>query len=56
MKYLLQKYSDEYYVIVNDDADYKAGTVEPPKVGFGSPNFSVHNDNGKEIGAMRGSW
>jgi hypothetical protein len=52
MKYLLQKYSDEYYVITNDDADYKAGTIEPLKLGLGSQKVSVRNDNGKEIAVV----
>ena len=41
MKYLLQKYSNDEYDILNDDADSRAGSVYALKLGAGGPGYSV---------------
>jgi len=53
MKYLLQRYSDEYHVILNDDSDYIVGRIYQLKPGLGSPKFCIHNDNAKEIAVVQ---
>ena len=53
MKYLLQKYSDEYYVILNEDSDYQAGYVRSLKLGMRGPRYSVENGKGDEIAVVK---
>ena len=49
MKYLLQRYSDEYHVI-NEVSDAIVARVRPLQVGLGSPKFKVYDD--KEIAVV----
>jgi hypothetical protein len=47
MRYLLQKYSDDEYVIINDVSDYQAGFVRPLTSGSGP--YRVQNDEPEDI-------
>ena len=52
MKYLLQKYDNEY-VILNDDSDYQAGYVRPLQLGLVGPRYRVQNDECDEIAVVK---
>jgi hypothetical protein len=52
MKYLLQYYYKDEYLIVNDDADYQAGRVRPLQAGLAHQNTKLPMTVGKWLQSL----